>query len=154
MSGMLWYDKARNQISALARSNNTTYKRAAGVMAALSPRCRWSQNLKLADDCLQRKWPRTLPLSRRRAMKIARGAEPLEILGGPKTIAFYKAFMGDTEAIVLDSWMLRAANHTISPTPLQYIRLAKKLRRTATKLGLPPLHFQSIIWCKERKSTR
>ena len=90
--------------------------------------------------------------ARAKAAQIADGRPPDLVLRGPKIRAFYRALLGDDEAVVIDTWMLRALGHHEKPTPKQYKRLAQRVRREARRRGIPPAVWQAIVWCKARGS--
>ena len=76
--------------------------------------------------------------------------------GGNKLYNFYRALMGDTEAVVIDRWMLRAFGFTISEdnpkaainsaTMQQYQFIEAYIRQIARRTGATPVQVQSAIW--------
>jgi hypothetical protein len=76
----------------------------------------------------------------------------MEVLGGPKTRAFYQALMGDDNAVVIDAWMLRAAGWSRdSCTANQYATFAMQLSFEAAALKVPPAVMQAVVWCEVRR---
>jgi hypothetical protein len=70
-----------------------------------------------------------------------------DALKGLKTNAFARAIAGDTDAVVIDVWMCRAANlGTDSPNKTQYNFLADAVRDAAQIFGLSPRTAQALIW--------
>jgi len=64
---------------------------------------------KLTEDALRGKRVRHYKQVQRKVRDLLKGAEPENVLRGPKIRAFYRAIMGHKNAVVLDTWMLRAA---------------------------------------------
>lgn len=155
--GAAWYGEARAFARKLAREYNVTERRAAGVIAALSPRMQWVANKNAARRFLQAaadgaSCPQLgLGLSRRRAWAIANGARPLDVLGGPKTRAFYRNLTGDLTAVTVDVWAVRAAlddvSATVNPTATTYGRYEAAYRHAAELLGREPAVVQAVTWC-------
>jgi hypothetical protein len=79
----------------------------------------------------------------------------IDALNGLKTNAFARAIAGDTEAVVIDVWMMRAAEMlTDSPTQGQYLALTKAVNKVAGEFGLTPRTTQALIWIVARGSAR
>lgn len=149
--GRAWYTHAQRVLRVLARENEVTLAVSAGVCAALSPRCRWKENIAKTAMMLATGHTYGLPLCLKKARRIIAGERPLDVLSGSKEREFYRALMGDTDAVVVDTWMLRAARfHTDKPTELQYERLADRIRRHAREFGEAPAHYQAIVWAQIR----
>jgi len=149
-TGRLWYTFAHLAATELALRYGYSMAVTAGVIAALSPRRRWAENLKLADDCLGGRRPRTLGSCARTACEIRNGLRLPVDQRGPKTRAFYSSIMGDTESVVVDVWMLRALGSKTKLTPARYKELSDIIRRVAAEVGERPTHFQAIVWCQIR----
>lgn len=152
-TGRAWYALARATVHAYAAEFGANPCTVAGIIAALSPRQTWAQNLKMARACLARDAAglRGLGDPIRKACAIRDGAQPLDILRGDKVRAFYRAICGESTAVVLDVWMLRAAGFTgAKPTPKQYADIAEVLTRDALTAGEAPADFQAIVWCQIR----
>jgi hypothetical protein len=152
--GREWYRESRGAAEAIARDSLVTLEQAAGVIAALSPRQSWRVNVRLAADACAGRPFGGLGSSLRNATRILRGEHPLDVLGGPKTRAFYQAIMGDDDAAVIDVWMIRAMGDDAesAPTAKRYAILAATLRSAARKAGVPTADFQAIIWTHIRGS--
>lgn len=149
--GAVWYRESRREARRLSREHGVPLSRAAGVIAALSPRVRWSENVRLADDALAGRRVGALKTSVRKAERIVNGARPLDVLKGPKTRAFYRAIMGSEDAAVVDVWMLRAAGWpTDAVTPKQYERVADALRAAAMDADVATATMQATVWTEVR----
>jgi hypothetical protein len=160
-----WYGVARRAADALAGEYGVSLSTAAGVIAALSPRVSWRDNLRGAERVLHRAaFPelfgeggeleglgRPVPgygANRRKAERIAAGERPLSVLGGDKVRAFYRAIMGDQDAAVIDVWMLRAVGEPErkSVRGPKYEAVARALRAAADAAGVNTAPFQAVIW--------
>jgi hypothetical protein len=76
-----------------------------------------------------------------------------DALKGLKTNAFARAIAGDTDAVVIDVWMMRAALMTTdSPNKSQYNMLADTVRKIASEHGITPRTTQALIWIVKRGS--
>jgi hypothetical protein len=70
-----------------------------------------------------------------------------DALKGLKTNAFARAIAGDTDAVVIDVWMCRAANlDSDSPNVGQYRMLSDAVREVAAEFGITPRTAQALIW--------
>ena len=134
---------------------------AAGVIAALSPRCQWSTNVVWARALIaaarsgQQCPPVHTTAMRAQAWRIANGEAPLSVLQGPKVRAFWANITGDTDAVTVDVWAVRAAmGPTAAPygriTPAQYRLTADAYRRAAAILGITPRECQAAVWVHVR----
>lgn len=151
--GERWYKLALMEATRLALAYDVPVRVAAGVIAALSPRKTWAQNLKLAEDCLARKKVGSTWALVRTAETVRDWPDspPLSTLKGPKVRAFYEAIMGDTNAVVVDVWMLRALGFDGIPmTRKRYQWVATKFAHYAWQLGSRPAELQAQIWCHVR----
>lgn len=137
---------------------------AAGVIAALSPRCQWSTNVVWARAMVHAARTgapcpavHTEKGMRPQAWRIANGEAPLSVLNGPKVRAFWSNIVGDTDAVTVDTWAARAATglsgkdaeRAIS-TPARYRAVADAYRRAAVILGITPRECQAAVWVHVR----
>lgn len=151
--GRTWYKRARRQCEKLAHEHGTSLETSAGIVAALSPRVRWESNVDMARALLEGRPVHGLRRNVDKARRILHGEDPAQVLRGPKVCAFYAAILGDSRAVVVDTWMLRAVNfHTDKPTQRQYDRIALQIAMAATLVGTAPAEFQAIVWVQIRKS--
>ena len=154
--GLSWYPAAYDLVCRLSDLYSRSPRTVAGIVAALSQRARWEQNKIQAEICLQGDRPYGVSLAVRKALQIRSGAHPFDVLGprAPKVTAFYRALMGDMQAVVLDTWMLYAAKlsgHTIRHMSLyQYEQLAYVLQCESELATLEPAAFQAVVWCQVR----
>lgn len=155
--GLAWYDVAHAEAVAL---DPTKVHRAAGVIAALSPRVRWGRNLALAKDAYKHGTASgTMGRSCLAANAILAGADPSEVLTGPKVRAFYQliADPDHKQAVCVDRHAIdvavglrldeadRSAWYQLNRGGL-YETFADCYRRAADILGVLPGKVQAVTW--------
>jgi len=141
----VWYHDAQEVAEDVAENLNTTLEVGASVVSAFSPRERWSTNVAKALAFSQGK--PVAGLSNNVRMAEAALAQGFDALKGLKTNAFARAIAGDTDAVVIDVWMCRAANlDSDSPNVGQYRMLADAVREVAAEFGITPRTAQALIW--------
>jgi hypothetical protein len=162
--GREWYPAAYREAERIARPDvGITPERAAAVIAALSPRVGWAQNVAAAGAMIASRGTISFDLlpgfhaNKRKARAIIRGGElggPGDALGGdaPKVRAFWRAICGDPDAVVLDIWAMRAAgeNADIAPRGARYERIAQAYRDAAEIVGESARDLQAILWLATR----
>lgn len=162
--GMSWYDRAADSAEALAAGAPITREQAAAVIAALSPRCQWAQNVKAAArmvDAASAGEPEPTVAgtygNRRKAWRILQApGDPLEVLGGPKVRAFYANITGDPYEVTVDVWAARAAegkSDPRAPEGKRYQRIANAYRAAAEIEGVTPREMQAAVWVRVRALT-
>ena len=171
-AGLAWYGRAEQAAQSLADDTSLSPRSAAGIIAALSPRNRWSVNVAQAaqviiarengEDC-----PRVSTTHNRSlAWKIAHGADPADVLGGPKVRAFFANITGDHDAVTVDTWAYRAATGDFRPHPTkngpymfaeipapqgaEYDLVARAFRECAKIVGVTSREFQAAVWVHVR----
>ena len=149
-----WYPNAGYDCEDIAEESGISLAQACGVVAAWSPRMRWSKNLEVARQHLQGKKNLGLSQSARRADNVlVHGIEALDTPTGPKTYNFAWNLFGDYYAVTIDIWMMSAAGlDTDRPTGLQYRELASAVRRLAKRHNMQPAEMQALIWIAARGS--
>lgn len=134
----------------MAQRHGVSVSTAAGVIAALSPRLHWDQNLLAASRCLgSEDVPGVFMANLVKAQRIFAGERPLDVLSGPKVRAFYLAILG-RQAPVVDVWVARAAGIRRELTPRRYSEAARALTVAAERAGVPTTTFQATVWVAER----
>ena len=145
----VWYFEAESVAREVAANMTLELERAACIVSAFSPRERWTSNVSKALA-----YSVGLPvagLSNNTAMADASLVHGFDALKGLKTNAFARAIAGDTDAVVIDVWMCRAADlGTDSPNKTQYNFLADAVRDAAQLFGLSPRTAQALIWIMVR----
>jgi hypothetical protein len=141
----VWYHDAQEVAEDVAENLNATLEVGASVVSAFSPRERWSTNVAKALAFSQGK--PVAGLSNNVRMAEAALVQGFDALKGLKTNAFARAIAGDTDAVVIDVWMCRAANlDSDSPNVGQYRMLADAVREVAAEFGITPRTAQALIW--------
>jgi hypothetical protein len=147
----VWYRDAEEVAEEVARNLDTTLEVGASVVSAFSPRERWASNVSKSIAFSLGHEVKGLPNN----LKMAQASIHLgfDALKGPKTNAFAKAIAGDNDAVVIDVWMMRAAEmKTDSPSQAQYNELSRAVRNVAKEFGLTPRTTQALIWVIVRGS--
>lgn len=146
--GLAWYPEARRVCRALARKHGVTERYAAKVVAALSPRTRWSDNIARADAFLgdsDRRWM----ASHNRNLEHCLADRPLS---GPKVRAFYRCIIGDSESVCVDVWATRVAQCEAPTTEARYNRAADAYTAAAALTPYSARDLQAITWVAFRGS--
>lgn len=156
-AGMSWYHDAHGAAASLDPDNP---RRAAGVIAALSPQMWWARNLEMAARAYaDGEASGTLGRSVAQANAILAGADPLDVLRGPKVRAFFAliADPDDPDNVVIDRHAVdiavgrrqsvRERDHAF---PLarrnRYVRFADAYRAAARLLGVTAAQVQAVTW--------
>lgn len=160
LAGTDWYRTARATCETFAVDYNVTVDTAARVIAVLSPRKRWAENVKGASIILAafhagEEMPTVAGFfgaNIRKAWAIVNG-DP-SALRGQKVTRFYANIMGDDTEVTVDVWAARAASDgaIISPTVVQYREIADAYRAVAREHEMPASVLQAIVWTVVRGS--
>lgn len=162
-AGLAWYDRA---MAAASRIHPNPIV-GAGVIAALSPRTAWAQNIAWAEQVCKAALqgssipPRVSTLARlEKAWAIATMPEPtpariLDVLNGPKTCRFFRNITGDLRAVTIDTWAayiatgrnirVRSDSHG-----RVYETLEEAYQMAGARLGIPPRDVQAAVWVAAR----
>lgn len=156
--GLSWYADAHAVATHLDPEDPA---RAAGVLAALSPRTNWGRNVNLAARAYaDGAASRTMRMCVEAADRILAGADPLEVLAGPKVRAFYACIAdpGCPEVVVdrhaFDVAVGRVTNDTTRNALARvgvYERFAHHYTLAADRLDLLPSQVQSVTWLAWRR---
>lgn len=152
--GLGWYETAQATASTLASTYGTDTDTVARIIAVLSPRKRWAENVNAAESII-RAWsdgqgiptvPGIFGANIRKAWDIINGNP--DALKGPKVTRFYWNIMGDDSHVTLDVWAMRAAgSDDIAPrTPAQYAEIADAYVTVAREHGVPASAVQAVAW--------
>ena len=149
----VWYHEAQEVAQEVANNLNSSLEVGAGIVSAFSPRERWATNITKAVAFSLGHSVSGLKNNTKMANDVLN--EGIDGLKGLKTNAFARAIFGDTDAVVIDVWMMRAAAMpTDSPTQGQYFALTKAVEKVAGEFGLTPRTAQALIWIVARGSAR
>jgi len=129
---------------------------AAGIIAAMSPRVRWSVNIRAAERIAaayaagDAQAPRVgLGPNVAKAWRIAHGEPAGLVLGGPKVRAFFANITGDAQSVTCDVWATRAAfgryDAPVPSGPL-YERVSRAYVAAAELCGVTPRELQAAVW--------
>jgi hypothetical protein len=161
--GLAWYHHAHGVAASLDPADP---RRAAGVLAALSPRVSWARNVELAARAYaDGRASGTLGFSVRAADAILAGADPLSVLNGPKVRAFYTLISDpdDPVTVCVDRHGIdvavgrrltdaqRSAWYPLTRRDL-YEAFADCYRRAARRLGVRPAQVQAVTWVHWRNT--
>lgn len=156
--GRAWYPEANRQLREIAARNECPLSHAVAVFTIVSPAAqlvtalRWTEEI-LAGERIGGRYPNA------QAPRIEAATStryPVTRITGPKVNAFYRAIMGDTDALVLDRWAIRAAGHPnlYSRVPRWLLReLDSGYRAAASACGETVRAFQAIVWIVCRETT-
>ena len=147
--GREWYDGFRAKCKAISHGYRTPLTHVVHVAAATSPGCHVKTNLAWTREACRTKgaadvgrWPNAM---RPRVLAALQG--DYAKVGGLKVRNFAAGILGDSRAVVLDRWALRAAGHgRDSCTAKQYARIAADYTTAAEHVGEHPRDFQAIVW--------
>jgi hypothetical protein len=142
----VWYHEAQEVAEDVAENLGVSLEVGASIVAAFSPRERWSSNVAKALAFSMGKPVAGLQNNYRmaeRAMELG-----FDALKGQKTNAFARAIAGDTNAVVIDVWMIRAAGMDASKgvNKSDYNMLSDAVRNIASEHGITPRTAQALIW--------
>jgi hypothetical protein len=147
----VWYHEAQEVAQEVATNLNASLEIGAGVVSAFSPRERWASNITKSVAFSLGHAVSGLKNNTKMANDVVAGG--IDALKGLKTNAFARAIFGDTDAVVVDVWMMRAAKMpTDSPTQGQYHALTEAVETVAREFGLTPRTTQALIWIVVRGS--
>jgi len=164
-TGLAWYQDANATARRIAQAQGLPLHVVAGVVATLSPGCKWSRNLYDAGMVCAKgrayKSATTYGLQLAKAWRIledlpSRDAMP-DYIGSPralKTRAFYWNILdpSGTEHVTIDRWVLRAVGikgHWVGKR--EYRRLEETIKDIAAAMGLVPCQCQAIIWLEAKR---
>jgi len=148
----VWYFEAQEVAEDVAEIMGVSLEVGASVVSAFSPRERWASNVAKAFAFAHGKPVKGLSNN----LNMANNSLTMgfEALNGQKTNAFARAIAGDSDAVVIDVWMIRAAGLDASKgvNKTQYNTLVDSVRKVAKEFGLTPRTAQALIWIVKRGS--
>ena len=147
----VWYHEAQEVAEDIAEIMGVSLEIGASIVSAFSPRERWASNVQKAYA-----FANGLPVSGlTNNLNMANAAKDMgfDALKGQKTNAFARAIAGDSNAVVIDVWMMRAAQMpTDSPNKTQYAFVSDAIVDAANMFGITPRTAQALIWIIVRGS--
>ena len=156
-SGLLWYQKANETAQALAHKYNIELKVVAGIIAALSPACKFSRNLIDAEELIVKKERArvvTYKANKDKALRILYSGDPDFELNKKetsfKTYNFYRNILDplDINYVTIDRHILSALDLGIKDiyTKNRYNHIRNLFIKIAAHLDLIPNQLQAIVW--------
>ena len=140
-----WYHDAHDVARQVADNLSCSIEIASSIVSAFSPRQRWDINVRQA--LAFSRGEEVKGLSNNLNMANASLVHGFDALKGQKTNAFARAIAGDDNAVVIDVWMMRAAQMpTDSPNKSQYNECANAVRVIADEFGITARTTQALIW--------
>jgi len=163
--GLAWYQSAARAAEVIAEQTDSDRSTAAAVIAALSPRVRWSYNVADAIAIADGATSGFMAIGRNvvKAWRIIAGESPSDVLGGRKVRSFWRniAHPYTSADVTIDVWTLRAlvddtrTDHYVE----RYAFLARRgvydaisdgVRRSADERGIMPHQVQATVWVHAR----
>ena len=152
--GLTWYNRAYNECLLLSQVFEIPLPKVVGVVAAISPRNKWNNNLKDAWNLLDKPSLSTKVSTfmgqRKKALDIlACDGDDLtimKILGGQKTKNFYNNILHHvtSEAVTVDVWAFRSVG--LPPTTKNFRFVEVAYRELANELKMQPHQLQAVVW--------
>jgi hypothetical protein len=165
--GKNWYHEAHTFCVTLAKYERLPLHSVVGCLAALSPQCSWSDNLRNTLAMVKtRRLPATtakLPVNESKAFSIVHeGEHPADVLGGLKVRAFYNNIILPTrsKAVTIDTHAARAAfgKTNLTSKELGYVFRPKgnaviqhAYRIVAKRYKILPHKLQATVWLRVKK---
>jgi len=156
--GRTWYPEAFRMLSGMAQETGRTTAQAVAVFAITSANTQLLANIRYTEAILRgERTHGCYPVVQTPLVKGALSTtRPQRFVTGPKCSAFYKAIMGDTNALVLDRWAARAAGFDNGRGDISGPRrrvLDAAYREAAALCGETVRAFQAVVWIVVREST-
>ena len=156
LDGDAWYPLAGRVVTEIADLFGVDSHRVAHALAALSPRNPWRWNV---TDCYvytssaanggEMPTATTYTANQRAAwLALIADGSPW-VTAARKVSSFVAAIMGDTDAIVVDVWAMRAATNGVLSEPgtdRRYRDVAYAYKDAAQVLGVTPCTAQAVTW--------
>lgn len=154
--GRHWYENALADCQRNLKETDVPLEEFVAVVAILSPRMRWSNNLKAAVSLINHGPDYPTPAYRRNrviATKFLLSGD-YSLINGPKVNAFFHTIMDPWyEEPVLDSWALRAAGVFDNMRKLRVNEreaISVTYKEIAADYGWPVSHIQAVTWVAVR----
>lgn len=163
-NGMKWYDDANKYCQNISDSYSVSIELVASVVAALSPRNRWSRNLIDAENVISHffkgtdlKSVGTFGKMLQKAVLLCNESlkhdERLSILNGRKIQSFYSNILGHSDKVTIDTWIDLAYSGKYKPTKkranltlTRYKKIENDLLKLSKKYKVEAYRLQAIIW--------
>jgi len=174
IDGAKWYQSAHEIALQLAIDYKLSLQTAAGVIAALSPRNKWSRNVIDAENLIEA-FTRdsesavnikvcTFGKNKEKALKILENKDDLfvdttrDILKGPKLIEFFNCICGNKDDVCIDGHaycVWNGSRTSLKDVPSIGVKLRKEIksdfRKAAAKFDISAAEMQAITWVAWRR---
>jgi hypothetical protein len=145
--GLQWYERAENELRAVADLAAWDLDRLVSVTCVLSPKVAVRRNLRLSFHYLE-----TGQLLAGVVRSVRQSLDNYERTGkivGPKISAFRAALLGDRQAVVSDVWIARAVRIRQEELKRRPVRESVDVlfRRLSDRTGYSPRDCQAAVWC-------
>lgn len=163
--GLAWYPTVVVGCMTWSKGFGVDARTIACIIAAISPQCDWTTNLRIAFELLSGQTIvsggalRTNVFKARRILVDRAIALAPYFVDGPKVRAFASNLSGDASAVTIDTHAVQAAlNEPLwrkSIARRQYDVFAAVYADVAKEFNHRPCDFQAIVWCawKRRHTT-
>jgi hypothetical protein len=155
--GRSWYPECRRLLAAMADEYGRSVAQTVAVFAITSSNCSLRQNLSFTEAVLRgERVGGRYPAFQAPQIKAALSTRyPGRFVRGPKCRAFYRAVLGDTDALVLDRWSARAGGYVMRRNLNVTVRreLDVAYREVARICGETTRSLQAIVWLHARETT-
>lgn len=174
IDGANWYKSAHKIALNLADNYGLTLQTAAGVIAALSPRNKWSRNVIDAENLIETfvRDPEsavnikvcTFNKNKEKALKILKNNQDFftdntrEILSGPKLNEFFNCILGVEDDVCIDGHaycIFNGSRTSLKDVPSIGVKLRKEIksdfRKAAAKFNISAAEIQAITWVTWRR---
>lgn len=174
IDGANWYESAHKIALNLADNYGLTLQTAAGVIAALSPRNKWSRNVIDAENLIETfvRDPDsavnikvcTFNKNKEKALKILRNNQDFftdnirGILSGPKLNEFFNCILGVEDDVCIDGHaycIFNGSRTSLKDVPSIGVKLRKEIksdfRKAAAKFNISAAEMQAITWVTWRR---
>lgn len=173
IDGAKWYQSAHDIAMQLAIDYGLTLQTTAGVIAALSPRNKWSRNVIDAENLIETfvRDPKsavsikvcTFGKNKEKALNILKADQDFytenvrDILKGPKLIEFFNCILG-VEDVCIDGHaycIFNGSRTSLKDVPSIGVKLRSEIKsdfkKAAAKFKISPAEMQAITWVAWRR---
>lgn len=161
--GRQWYPRAAEIMADLAADTGYSVDQCVAVLAITSPGIQLRTNLDHTARIMRAESDsggRFPNVNRPKISAVLADAEyASEYVRGPKVGPFFKAILGDVDALVLDRWAFFAATGTGDREEIQGMRpkareaVVSAYRKAARSVRIRVRDFQATVWIHARETT-
>ena len=167
-AGLQYYTNQHNRLARLAEGVQVDTEVAIGIFCALSPNNEENGNYRdvvaVMRAYVNGKKPEDVKVSsysanKVKAFRIAAGERPLDVLRGPKVVAFYLNTLdpSNRHAVTVDGHMVNCWRGQVAPlklvaggpgrvTPAEHKLIIAGVKEVASNAGILPCQMQSTLW--------